>query len=416
MKSRVALLTLVAVAVMAASGTAGSYVPPPGDCCPQWSPHGTQIVFGRNRANETGVWVAAVPRGPERFVPGIPAGLRSPDWTHVAFVNDGVLTVARVDGSDAHALARTHDTFAWSPDSGRIAFVTDRGVLVVASADGTGQRVIARGTMPAWRPDGRFLAYVRGTDRPSVHVVASDGSADAAVEPGARADVSPVWSPDALRLAYWSSDGRTALLEVVRIGGNGGSVVFEISGAVTNGAIVWAPDSSAVYAAGSRGLVRIDLATGKRRTLAGISNGVFSPDGRLIAYTSGGECRDRVGVYIADARGTARRRVTNSCSIYGTDGPDVLHGDFSRVLYGLGGDDDLYADDTYYFFDGNTLIGGSGDDRLFGGFAQDTLLGGPGNDTLTGDASADVLDGGPGRGRPPRRRRGRHGLRGRRAA
>jgi hypothetical protein len=131
-----------------------------------------------------------VPHGHERFVPGIPAGLRSPDWTHVAFVNDGVLTVSRVDGSDAHALTRTYDAFTWSPDSERIAFVTDGGALVVANADGTGQREIARGAMPAWRPDGRFLAYVRGTDKPSVHVVASDGTADAAVESGRRADVS----------------------------------------------------------------------------------------------------------------------------------------------------------------------------------------------------------------------------------
>jgi Tol biopolymer transport system component len=313
-------------------------------------------------------------------------------------VRDEVLTVARVDGSDAHALAKTYDAFSWSPDSTRIALVTDNGSLVVAEADGTRQTVVARGTMPSWRPDGRFLAYVRGADdKPSVHVVASDGTADAVVEPGTRADVSPVWSPDGTQLAYWSSDGVTALLKVVRIGGNGGSVAFEIPGAVTNGAIVWAPDGSAIYGAGNRGLVRIDLATGKRRTLIGIPNGVFSPDGRLIAYTSGGECRDRVGIYVANTDGTNRRRLTNSCRVYGTDGPDTLHGSFSQVVLGLGGDDTLYADDTYYFFDGNTLYGGTGNDRLFGGFGQDDLYGGTGDDVLDGGPSADVLVGGPGR-------------------
>ena len=228
-------------------------MPPPGDCCPQWSPRGTQIVFAGNRGQGAAVGAVAAAGGPERLVPGIPIGLRSPDWTSVAFMNDGVLTVSRVDGSDAHALERTYDAFAWSPDSGRIAFVTDKGVLVVANADGTGRRAIAHGKMPTWRSDGRFLAYIRGTDRPSVHVVASNGTADAVVGPGARADVGPVWSPDGRWLAYWSSDGVTALLKVVRIGGNGGSVRFEILGAVTNGAIVWAADSRTIYAPGRRG-------------------------------------------------------------------------------------------------------------------------------------------------------------------
>ena len=307
-----------------------------------------------------------------------------------------MLTVARVDGSDEHTLGRTYDAFAWSADSSRIAFVTDHGLLVVSNADGSGQTPIGKGSMPAWSPQGHLIAY---SSARRVHVVRTDGSADALIEPSDRLDVNPVWSPDGTRLAYWSSDGTTALLKIVRIGGNGGSVALKIAGAATNGAIVWEPDGSAVYGAGSRGLVRIDLATGKRRTLVGIPNAVFSPDGRLMAFTSGGECRDRVGVYIANARGTTRRRITNSCSIYGTGGPDVLHADFSRVLYGLSGDDALYADDTYYFFDGNTLYGGSGNDLLVGGFGQDDLHGGPGGDVLDGGPSADLLDGGPGRDR-----------------
>ena len=56
----------------------------------------------------------------------------------------------------------------------------------------------------------------------------------------------------------------------------------------------------------------------------------------------------------------------------------------------------FYADDAYYFFDGNTLFGGPGDDRLVGGYGQDKLYGGPGHDTLSGGPSIDVLVGGPG--------------------
>jgi Ca2+-binding RTX toxin-like protein len=74
----------------------------------------------------------------------------------------------------------------------------------------------------------------------------------------------------------------------------------------------------------------------------------------------------------------------------------VLHADFSQVVLGLEGNDTLYADDTYYFFDGNTLYGGPSNDTLNGGYAQDILYSGPGNDTLSGGPSIDILNGGPG--------------------
>jgi Ca2+-binding RTX toxin-like protein len=82
--------------------------------------------------------------------------------------------------------------------------------------------------------------------------------------------------------------------------------------------------------------------------------------------------------------------------IYGTDGPDTLHGDFSQVLLGLGGDDTLYADDNSYFFDGISLYGGPDNDKLYGGYARDDLYGGPGDDYLSGGPSKDLLIGGPG--------------------
>ncbi len=415
---RIVLLAAFVVLVLTGSGAAGNYSPPPGDCCPQWSPHGTQIVFAGNRGAGVAVGVVG-PTVRERFVPDIPVGARSPDWTHVAYVKyvgaDWWLAVSRVDGSGERMLGRTTGGFSWSPDSSRIVFGAADGTLAVIGIDGSGLVTVAPrpAAMPAWSPDGHRIAYVTGTH---IHVVDVDGSGDTNITSKVRtnANVDPVWSPDGSRLAFWSSNGATALLAVARIGGK--TVTYDIFGAVTNGAIVWAPDGRAVFGAGSLGLVGITLATGKRRTLAGISNAVFSPNGRLIAFAAGGECRDRVGIYIANAEGTARRRLTNDCRIVGTDGPDVLHGDFSRVVLGYGGNDTLYADDTYYFFDGNTLIGGPGNDRLIGGYGQDTLLGGPGDDTLTGGPSADILKGGPGHDRIDGGGRRRHDLRTRRAA
>lgn len=383
--------------LLAGSVGAGNYSPPPGDCCLQWSPHGTEIVFAGNRGSGVAVGVVSPSGGRDRLVPGISVGLRSPDWTHVGYVKDGWLAVSRVDGTDEHLIVKSYGGLTWSPDSKRVAVVTDTGFIDVAHADGSGLTTIARGGSPAWSSTNR-IAYVVGQDRPQIHVVRADGSGDVNVTAGSgRPNASPVWSPDGSRLAFWSSDNSTADLAVARVGG--ATRFYVVPGSSTNGAALWAPDGKTVFGAGTAGLEGIELATARRHTLTGISNGVFSPDGRLIAFTAGGECRDRVGIYIASAEGTARRRISNSCSIFGTDGPDVLHGSFSQVVFGLGGNDTLYADDTYYYFDGDTLYGGPGNDLLVGGDGQDKLNGGPGNDTLDGGPSGDILVGGPGHDR-----------------
>src|SRR5262245_23864747 len=162
MKRCAGLLALVAVAILAGSVSAGNYIPPPGDCCPQWSPHSTQIVFAGSRGHGLAVGAVAPGNGPERFVPGIPIGRRSPDWTHVAFVRDGELVVSRVDGSDEHVLGRTFDSVAWSPDSTRVAFSTEQGEVVVANTDGSGRTAIGHGSMPAWSPQGHLIAFSSG--------------------------------------------------------------------------------------------------------------------------------------------------------------------------------------------------------------------------------------------------------------
>lgn len=401
---RTLLLAPLAVLLLAGPSGAGSYSPPPGDCCPQWSPHGTQIVFQTVRgpaAPAPTVGYVAAAGGPEHFAPGIPVGTRSPDWTHVAAIDTTggkrTLSVWRVDGTDKRNLAAPVSDFRWSPDSGRIAFIDASGGLSVIAADGSKLWAnVASGPVVrlAWSPNGLRIAYQVGYAHPTIRNVDSAGLHRGTISrPGVSA-YDPVWSPDSIRVAYWESVGKKVRLDVTRPGGRTSS--FRILGARIDGTIVWQPGSTMVFAQGAAGLVGVDVVTGTHRTLPGIFDGVFSNDGKHVAWTAGGECRDRLGIYVADAAGSGKKRVTNSCTITGTPGPDVLHADFSRVVYGLGGDDTLYADDTYYFFDGNTLYGGPGDDRLVGGSGQDILNGGPGNDTITGGGSADAIVGGPG--------------------
>ncbi|MFK7779371.1 MAG: GEVED domain-containing protein, partial [Gimesia sp.] len=64
--------------------------------------------------------------------------------------------------------------------------------------------------------------------------------------------------------------------------------------------------------------------------------------------------------------------------------------------WGLGGNDQIIADDTFYKIE-SMFFGGLGNDLLVGGFGNDVLVGGDGNDTLEGGPDGfDILIGGAG--------------------
>jgi len=413
---RLALAGAVGALALAALASAGSYTQPPGDCCPQWSPKGTQIVFTTSRPDgkqEIGAVGAA--GGPEQLISGIPIGARSPDWKHVAYTKGGSLAVANVDGTGEKLLAPSNGDFAWAPSSSQLAFVGTGGALYVTGVDGNGLRKIAAGPgtgMPSWSPNGARIAYVKPVNNGNVHVVSAAGAGDAKLA-GPAGAIEPMWAPDSKRLSFLYASS----IVVVRLGGATRTFPLPQPALFNNG---WFPDGKAllydaepVLPAGvpsvevgtlvngqffQDALVRVDVQTGKHRVFSFGDGAAFSNDGRFLAFSSGGECRDRVGMYVMRVDGSGRKRLTNDCSIRGTAGPDTLHGTAQAdVLLGLGGNDRLYASDPGYV--GDTLDGGPGNDVLVGGFRQDTLYGGPGDDTLSGGPSGDALMGGPGHDR-----------------
>lgn len=414
------LLAAVAALVLTGSVVAGNYQPPPGDCCPQWSPKGTQIVYTTTRA--TGirqtptVSVVSASGGPEKPITGIPVGARSPDWKHVLYETQKAgatwLDVANVDGSGEVALAETSGDFAWSPDSTRIAFAAKSGELDVIGIDGKGQMKVGAGpaAMPAWSPNGRRIAYVPPSTPGNVHIVNATGAGGETVLAGPKGASEPTWSPDSTQISFLIGSS----IVVAKIGAAVRTFALGKPALFNNG---WFPDGKALLYVAEPAvppgydsieigtivagrtfqdeLVRLDLKTGERRILSFGDPAVFSPDGTRLAFSNGGECRDREGVYVERTDGTQLKRLTNSCTIRGTAGPDTLHGTpQADVLLGLGGNDRLVASDPGYV--GDTLEGGPGNDVLIGGSQQDTLDGGPGDDTLNGGPSGDALIGGPG--------------------
>jgi Tol biopolymer transport system component len=69
----------------------------------------------------------------------------------------------------------------------------------VMDADGENLRVLGRGGLPRWSPDGNQIAFVEGFQ---THVMNADGSERrklTSVEGGA---MYPVWSPDGSKIAF----------------------------------------------------------------------------------------------------------------------------------------------------------------------------------------------------------------------
>jgi Tol biopolymer transport system component len=135
----------------------------------------------------------------------------SPDSSRVAYyrVEGGTLSLAVTDVASGATHVVVHNRYGaeWSPDSSRLAYADDSGtpgVLGIATADGSGSMVVARGEIWdfGWSSDGSAIAYSSGDEK--VHVVAADGSG----ERFAAAASSFAWSSDGKRLLY--INGRTA--------------------------------------------------------------------------------------------------------------------------------------------------------------------------------------------------------------
>lgn len=374
---------LVVVALSATGAAAQRSSSPSGeDLDPQWSSDGSRIAFVRRESTGfSTIYTMASGGGDERRLISLGHDyftwmdhppLLSPNWRNVALISPAsTLKVESVDGADVHELGERVGSFAWSPDSRRVAFhETDLGNnsrIFVVESDGSGLRDLGPGQSPAWSPGSDRIAFVAPNGK--LYVMNADGSDRSLVYDGNGVMAyAPSWSPLGDRIAFYAASRISIVM-------TDGRPVLDIPSDYPAPA-KWSRDGSLIAIENPNQFSVLELDTGQHWTFQDRRNPSWSPVADELTASYGGRCK-RSGIYRMSLPVTSRR-LTLDCHILGTGRPDVLTGtSYTDIVRGLEGDDEL--------------LGGDGEDSLFGGPGDDTLLGGPMGDRLEGGYGADLL-------------------------
>jgi serine/threonine protein kinase len=197
----------------------------------------------------------------------------SPDGGRIAYVSDQSgnldIWVTQLAGGPAANFTADHegsdDEPAWSPDGSQIAFVSGRdggGIYVMPAIGGLSQRISTRGSAealwsPQWSSDGAELAHIRREDQGTFIDIVSLRTRESRHlripgDAGNRLDLS--WSSDGRFFAYVRAPNRNdgaSRLWVLRAAD---AKAFAVTDGITSDwSPIWSKDASALFFLSNRG-------------------------------------------------------------------------------------------------------------------------------------------------------------------
>jgi Tol biopolymer transport system component len=194
----------------------------------------------------------------------------SPDGKRIAFVvvnkddMTGDVWVMNIDGKQRKKLTEhPAKTIAmgvnWSADGKRIAFGTMTGLdkpteaqVVVMDADGKNPKVVGKGLLPAWSPDGKKILYTAVSpgpgNEPRLAVMDADGQnvKELTTTPG----LMGAWSPDGKKIVYVGAPGMDKFqphVYVANADGSGATPLTKDDGEQGELAPRWSADGKRIY-------------------------------------------------------------------------------------------------------------------------------------------------------------------------
>ena len=308
------------------------------------SDDGSTLVFLRGHTPNGEGWIAnpaSDPRGAERAVWAVSTAggepwrvveawnvALSPDGEWVAYAKDGAIYRAPVNPGvvtvepdrPLFSVFGSQGSPVWSPDSRRLAFVSDRGdhgFIGVYDTDNPGITYLGpavdRDTSPTWSPDGTKVAFIR---RPGLPF-------------GARADLgeaNPEDLPDGMTEArfagghdfsVWVGDVRTGEAREVWHNAPGDEIHREVR------SVIWAGDHIIFQAepGGWRRYYSVAAAGGTSSPAEltpgdGIAEYIsLSPDGRTLFYATNAGDIDRRHLWRVPTSGGDARQLTHGDGI-----------------------------------------------------------------------------------------------------
>lgn len=207
----------------------------------------------------------------------------------------GEIWAMSADGQRQWKLAMEGGQPSWSRDSRRVAYSggARAGPIFVVNADGSGSRLVTREEDwgPSWSRDGRSMAFIRGEPG---SLVVRRGTVERSV---AEAALVPAWSPDGRWIAYAQHrDARNvaAGIAVVRADGRGRRLITRFARSPFGLSLKWSPDGRRLAFFDAETIKVATVATRTVRTLARVvaSELAWTPSGDALVYA---EARHRAG-------------------------------------------------------------------------------------------------------------------------